>query len=159
FANNPSTVRVSVPGHPNRYVAKVVATDETRMLTLLKINPEGQKLPVPTAAPVSELRIGHTMIALGRSFGTGADEPPAGSVGISSGLERTWGRAIQADAKWSPGISGGQLVDVHGRVAGVLVPASPRAEGETAGFEWYDAGIGFAIPLEDSNRALPRLKK
>ena len=42
---------------------------------------------------------------------------------------------------------------------GVLVPASPRAEGETAGFEWYDSGIGFAVPLEDVFAALPRLKQ
>ena len=25
--------------------------------------------------------------------------------------------------------------------------------------EWYDGGIGFAIPLEDLNRVLPRLKE
>src|SRR5581483_1320791 len=41
---------------------------------------------------------------------------------------------------------------------GVLVPAAPRAEGETAGVEWYDSGIGFAIPLEDVNAILSRLK-
>jgi serine protease Do len=39
------------------------------------------------------------------------------------------------------------------------VPASPRSEGETAGFEWYDSGIGFAVPLEDINRVLPRMLK
>jgi len=29
----------------------------------------------------------------------------------------------------------------------------------TAGFEWYDSGIGFAIPFEDVLAALPRLKE
>src|SRR5439155_20741698 len=51
------------------------------------------------------------------------------------------------------------LVDLDGRVMGILVPASPHAEGETAGVEWYDSGIGFAIPLEDVLAALPRLKQ
>src|SRR5262249_40704640 len=37
--------------------------------------------------------------------------------------------------------------------------ASPRQEGETAGVEWYDSGIGFAIPLEDINATLPRLRE
>ena len=40
----------------------------------------------------------------------------------------------------------------------MLVPASPRAEGETAGLEWYDSGIGFGIPMEDVFAVLPRLK-
>ena len=28
-----------------------------------------------------------------------------------------------------------------------------------AGVEWYDSGIGFAIPLEHIEKVLPRLKK
>jgi serine protease Do len=159
FANKPSTIRVSVPGQPNRYVAKVVSEDQTRMLTLLKIDTEGKKLPVPTAAPKKEMRIGHTVLAVGRAFGISAEDLPSVSVGIISAVDRIWGKAIQTDAKVSPTNYGGPLVDLYGRVAGVLVPASPRAEGETAGFEWYDSGIGFAIPLEDINAVLPRLKK
>jgi S1-C subfamily serine protease/poly(3-hydroxybutyrate) depolymerase len=80
-------------------------------------------------------------------------------VGIISARNRIWGKAIQTDAKVSPTNYGGPLVDLHGRVMGVLVPASPQAEGETVGFEWYDSGIGFAVPLEDINAVLPRLMK
>ena len=83
---------------------------------------------------------------------------PSVSVGIVSALDRIWGKAIQTDAKVSPTNYGGPLVDLQGRVQGVLVPASPQAEGETAGFEWYDSGIGFAIPLEDVYAVLPRLQ-
>ena len=54
---------------------------------------------------------------------------------------------------------GGPLIDISGRVLGVLVPASPHAQDETAGVEWYDSGIGFAIPMEDINAVLPRLRK
>ncbi len=39
------------------------------------------------------------------------------------------------------------------------MPASPFGEGDTAGVEWYDSGIGFAIPLEDVFAILPRLKQ
>ena len=156
FANKPSAVFVSVPGHKERYVAKVVATDTTRMLTLLKIPPG--KLPVPTAAPKGEIRVGQTAVALGRTW-TGVDQPPSVSAGIVSALDRIWGKAIQTDAKVSPVNYGGPLIDVQGRVLGVLVPASPRSEGEAAGIEWYDSGIGFAIPLEDVFRVLPRLQQ
>src|SRR4051794_15028198 len=160
FANKPSAVRVAVPGHKERYVAEIVATDQTRMLTLLKVRVEGAaKLPLPEAAPKAGIKIGHTSLAVGRTLSVRVDQPPSVSVGIVSALDRIWGKAIQTDAKVSPANYGGPLVDLYGRVLGVLVPASPRAEGETAGFEWYDSGIGFAIPLTDINAVLPRMMK
>jgi S1-C subfamily serine protease len=157
FANKPSSIDVAVPGHSSRYIAKVVATDTTRMLTLLKIEAKG--LPVPTAASKSGFRIGQTALALGRTLEPDHNKSPTVSEGIISAVERIWGKAIQTDAKVSPANYGGPLVDLEGRVLGVLVPASPHAEGETAGIEWYDSGIGFAIPLEDVLAVLPRLKQ
>src|SRR5262249_3499016 len=61
--------------------------------------------------------------------------------------------------KVSPVNYGGPIVDIQGRVQGILVPASPRGQDETAGTEWYDSGIGFAIPPEGINAVLPRLKE
>src|SRR5262249_17105151 len=60
FANKPTAIFVAVPGHKEKYVAKVVANDETRMLTLLKIDAED--LPVPAAAPKKEMRVGQWSI-------------------------------------------------------------------------------------------------
>src|SRR5439155_13906927 len=155
--NKPSSIIIAVPGQKERLVATVVATDQTRMLTLLKVQANG--FPVPAAAPKSGIRIGHTAIAVGRTLAANIDQPPSVSVGIISALQRIWGKALQTDAKVSPTNYGGPLVDLTGRVQGVLVPASPRAEGETAGVEWYDSGIGFAVPLEDVNAVLDRLKQ
>ena len=81
------------------------------------------------------------------------------AVGILSALDRIWGKAIQTDAAVSPNNYGGPLVDIRGRVLGVLVPLSPEADDEMAGVEWYDSGIGFAVPLEHIQKVLPRLKK
>jgi S1-C subfamily serine protease/poly(3-hydroxybutyrate) depolymerase len=159
FASKPSTIRVAFPGQKERRVAKVIATDHTRMLALLKVDvPPGMKFPVPVAVPKKDIKIGFTAIAVGRTL-SDSDLSPSVSVGIISAIERIWGKAIQTDAKVSPTNYGGPLVDLEGRVYGVLVPASPQADGETAGFEWYDSGIGFAIPLEDVNAALPRMIK
>jgi S1-C subfamily serine protease len=161
FADKPSTIRVTIPGIKERKVARVVANDETRKLTLLKVVdlPPGTKLPVPTAAPKKEIAIGLTALAVGRTLSPETDGPPSVSVGIVSALDRVWGKAIQTDAKVSPTNYGGPLIDLTGRVQGILVPLSPQAEGETAGFEWYDSGIGFAVPLEDINAVLPRMMK
>src|SRR5690606_16960197 len=108
-----------------------------------------------TAAPQDQIEVGHWAIALGQTF----DQPfPNVSVGLGSAVGRSWGRAIQTDAQVSPANYGGALVDIAGRGMGVLVPLSPQESSETAGVEWYDSGIGFAIPLEDVYAVLDRLK-
>src|SRR5437899_1118541 len=66
FANKPSAIFVSIPGQRERLVAKVVATDETRMLTLLKVEATGLK--VPAATPKKEIRVGQWSLALGRTW-------------------------------------------------------------------------------------------
>lgn len=161
FANNPSTIRVALPGLKERRVARVVAHDETRMLTLLKIMdlPKDTKLPVPKAVKKADFDIGQTAIAVGRTLAAETDSRPSVSVGIISAVNRIWGKAVQTDAKVSPVNYGGPMVDLEGNVQGILVPLSPTAEGQTAGFEWYDSGIGFAVPLEDVLAVLPRMKK
>lgn len=156
FANKPTSIIISTQGG-KRHVAKIVATDQSRMVTLLKIDATG--LTVPEAAPTSSMQVGQTVIALGKTLTLTPDAPPSVSVGILSALGRIWGRAIQTDAKVSPVNYGGPLADLSGRVLGILVPASPQADGETAGFEWYDSGIGFAMPLDQILSNLEKLKK
>jgi len=163
FANKAMDIVVSVPGR-ERFVADVVSTDHTRMITLLKLKPKDAKkpisgLPVPVPFPKSEMEMGQWALALGRTLDPNLDHPPSISAGIISAKNRIWGKAIQTDAKVSPVNYGGPLTALDGRVFGVLVPASSRGEDETAGVEWYDSGIGFAIPLEDVLAALPRLKE
>ncbi len=152
FASKPASILVTTSdGH--RYAADVTASDEARMLTLLKIDTTG--LTPMAAAPQDEIRVGQWAIALGRTY----EQPfPNISVGIVSALGRIWGRAIQTDAKVSPTNYGGPLVDVRGRAMGVLVPLDPQKSGETAGVQWYDSGIGFAIPMEDIYAVLGRLQ-
>jgi len=157
FINQPTTILVSVQGKEEPIIAKRVATDRSRMLTLLKIDAKG--LPAPSAAPKKGIYEGQWAIALGRTLDTKRIGAPSVSVGIISATNRIWGKAIQTDAKVSPLNYGGPLIDILGNVQGILIPASPQGDGETAGFEWYDSGIGFAIPMEDIYAMLPRLKQ
>ena len=154
FVNKPASILVRLPDG-TRKPAEVVCTDHNRMLTLLKVDVD-QSLPVPEAAPENQLRVGQWAIAVGRTFE--ADRPNM-SVGIVSALDRIWGKAIQTDALVSPNNYGGALVDIHGRVMGILVPLSPQRADEIAGVELYDSGIGFAIPFEHVRNILPRMKK
>jgi S1-C subfamily serine protease/predicted esterase len=157
FVNKPTTILVGIPGRKRPEPATIVATDSSRMLTLLKINATG--LPVPVLAPRKDVAVGHWGIALGRTLDPNIANLPSISAGIISAVERIWGRAFQSDAKISPVNYGGPLVDIRGRVIGILVPASPSGNDSTAGTEWYDSGIGFSIPMDDILRVLPRLKK
>jgi serine protease Do len=125
-------------------------------LVLLKVDlPAGITLAVPDAAPRSSWRVGQWTLVLGRAWN--ASRPSIG-VGILSATNRAWGRAVQTDASVSPANYGGPLIDIQGRVIGVLAPRPAETAGMLAGTELYDSGIGFAVPLVDILRVLPRLQ-
>ncbi len=154
FANKPTTILVGLPDG-SRASARIVATDHARMLVLLKVDVQ-EKLPVPEVSPESEMAVGQWAIAIGRTF---EGQQPNMSVGILSAVKRIYGKAIQTDAKISPNNYGGALVDLRGRVLGVLVPLSASGADKVSGVEWYDSGIGFAVPFEHILTILPRLKE
>ena len=154
FVQQPSSILVTMPSG-KRATAEIVGRDQNRMVVLLKVNSE-EKLVVPEFVPRAEMAVGQWTVAVGRTFeGSEANM----SVGVLSARSRIWGKAIQTDAKISPSNYGGALVDIRGRVLGVLVPLSPQGQGEVAGAEWYDSGIGFAIPLADIMPQLEKLKR
>jgi serine protease Do len=152
FLSKPASVLVTLPDG-RRFPAELVANDKSKMLTLIKIEQSGMT-PI-ASAPKEEVKVGQWSIALGRTYD---NTFPSVSVGIISALNRIWGRAVQTDAKVSPVNYGGPLIDLQGRAIGILVPLSPQGGGEAAGVEWYDGGIGFAIPMEDVLAVLDRLK-
>ena len=154
FANESTSILVTLPSG-QRAAASIVARDHSRMLVLLKVNFD-ERLPMPQTTPRDEIAVGQWAVAVGRTY---AADAPNVSVGIISATNRVWGKAIQTDAKVSPANYGGPLIDLHGRVLGVLVPLSPEGQGPRAGAEWYDSGIGFAIPMAQVVKQLPRLRE
>jgi len=154
FANQPTSILVRLP-EGTRRPATLVATDHNRKLVLLKIEVD-KPLPVPAFAPLDQMRVGQWAIAVGRAFD---HQRPNMAVGILSAFSRIWGKAIQTDAAVSPNNYGGPLVDICGRVLGVLVPMSPESDEELSGVEWYDSGIGFAIDGQHIRKILPRWKQ
>lgn len=120
LAHQPDAVFVLLPDG-SRHAAKVVMTDRNRKLTLLKIElPEGAApLAVPEVAPRESFHTGQHTLALGRVLD---GEVPSVTVGVLSAVNRIWGKAIQTDAAISPNNYGGPLVDIHGRVMGIITP-------------------------------------
>ncbi|MCA9267897.1 MAG: trypsin-like peptidase domain-containing protein, partial [Planctomycetales bacterium] len=138
-----------------RHVAKLLGRDEIRKLCVLKID-DVEGLPVAEVAPADGLRVGQWAISVGVGYG---DTEPAISAGIISALGRAGGKAVQTDANISPANYGGPLLDIQGRIIGVCVPLNPKSPEVAAGVEWYDSGIGFAIPLDGAATTLTAMKE
>lgn len=158
LAGQPSSIVVRL-ADGRQQAAELVAHDRNRMLVLLKIATD-RPLPVPNFVPAEEFQVGQWAVALGRTFQTDKVDI---SVGIVSAINRMYGRVLQTDANVSAANYGGPLVDISGRVLGVLVPMSPQSSrseenAELAGAEFYDSGIGFAVPWQHILSVLKRWK-
>jgi len=142
-------VRFGENGQP--IVAKLLGTDPSADLALLKIDPKaiGQDIQPLALGASQNLHPGDEAIAIGSPFGL------QGTVtsGIVSALGRTIqapngfsiSGAVQTDAAINPGNSGGPLLDSQGRVIGVNSQIAGAGGG---GAESGNVGIGFAIPSD-----------
>ena len=156
FIRKPDIITV-VLRDGSQHVAKLLGRDETRKICLLKIEPTaGTQLPVPAFADARNFTVGQYAISLGVGYG---DSDPALSAGIISAKNRISGKAVQTDANISPANYGGPLIDIEGKVIGICVPLSPQGGGDAAGVEWYDSGIGFAIPLSGLDKLIDQMKQ
>jgi serine protease Do len=151
FVREPILISATMPDG-RRLTAELIARDQVRKIALLKVDAEN--LPVPTWVMPADIRVGQRAIALGLGFG---DERPSVTLGIVSALNRMRVGAIQTDAKLSPANYGGPVCDIDGRVLGIAVPMAQRP-GELAGVEFYDSGIGFALPIERVDEIVAVLK-
>jgi S1-C subfamily serine protease len=136
------------------YNAKIVATDPLEDLALIKIEAENLKPAVFSNS--RNLKVGHTVMAIGYSMGRYKNSV---SKGIISGLNRDLIAAspdgksvhlsniIQTDAAINKGNSGGALVNLNGEVVGI------NSAVETVG-----ENIGFAILSNVARKAINSYK-
>jgi len=122
------------------FEAELLLADERTDLAVLKIDPQGEALPVLDFADSDALEVGDLVLAIGNPFGVGQTV----TSGIVSALARTqvgvtdYQFFIQTDAAINPGNSGGALVTMDGHLVGVNTAIFSRSGGSI--------GIGFAIP-------------
>ena len=124
------------------FEGKVTGTDEVTDLAVVKIEPQGQDLPVAPLGSSSELQVGDWAIAVGNPVGLNNTV----TLGIISTLSRSSAQVgipdkrvdfLQTDAAINPGNSGGPLLNEQGEVIGINTAIRPDAN-----------GIGFAIPID-----------
>ncbi|WP_300998117.1 Do family serine endopeptidase [Hyphomonas sp.] len=130
------------------YAAELLLGDERTDLAVLRINTEGQPLPVLPYADTRDTQVGDLVLAIGNPFGVGQTV----TNGIISATARTdvgisdYAFFIQTDAAVNPGNSGGALVNTRGELVGVNTAIFSRTGGSV--------GIGFAIPAEMVKRVV-----
>lgn len=139
----------------SRLPARIAARDYSREVALLKIEPPIELSAAMPSDP-DQWQVGQWCAAIGKTYDP---QSVTQSYGIISALGRAYGRAVQTDAKVSPINYGGPLVDLQGKVIGILAPVAAGEMLEGDGSMLYDSGIGFAVPLTDILTRLPKLKQ
>lgn len=132
------------------YSAKVVGTDTTTDLAVIKLDNPPSDLKVAEFADSDNLAVGEAVMAIGNPLGY----DDTATTGIVSALNRPVTvtddnnneivtNAVQIDAAINPGNSGGPTFNAAGQVIGINSSiASTAASSDSAG----SIGIGFAIP-------------
>jgi S1-C subfamily serine protease len=159
-----ASVTVTFPSRTgDQLPVRVVGASALYDLALLELeNPED--LP-DAVTPIelgdsSTLQVGQKTIAIGNPFGF--------EFTVTTGIVSALGRnlpgigevsdipLVQTDAAINPGNSGGPLLDSQGRLIGVNTAIIPQVSA-TGNRSWL--GIGFAIPSEVVQAALPQLQE
>jgi S1-C subfamily serine protease len=134
-----------------KYKAKVIGSDESSDIALLKIDPDDDKILPAFIGNSEEVETGDFAIAIGNPFGLsstftmGFISSKSQEINTSDGIPR-----IQTDAAINPGNSGGPLINLKGEVIGINQMIYSRSGGSN--------GIGFAIPINYAMDVLGKLK-
>jgi putative serine protease PepD len=136
-----TTVRITFSdGHS--YPAKVVGTDKSTDVGVVRVSAPSSELHPLTLADSSAAQVGDNVVAIGSPFGL----PGTVTAGIVSATGRsiqapnqyTISDAIQTDAAINQGNSGGPLLDAQAQVLGL----NDQIETNSGS----SAGVGFAVP-------------
>jgi S1-C subfamily serine protease len=137
--------------------ARVIGTDPSRDLALLRIPTAGLTLRPLSSGDSRTVHVGDPVFAIGNPFGLGGT--------LTSGIVSAVGRrikapsgaiidgALQTDAPINPGDSGGPLLGERGEVVGIT------SQIETSGSNGGSVGIAFAIPINTAKGELAKLGK
>jgi len=143
-------------GDQQEVSAKLLGTDPSTDIAVLKIDPQGKTLRVLDLGDSSKLQVGDDVYAIGSPF----ELDGTLTQGIVSAINRTIDSpnqqfkirgAIQTDAAVNPGNSGGPLLNAFGEVVGI----NSQIASNSGSF----AGIAFAIPNNTVKEIVGQIEK
>jgi serine protease Do len=139
----------------NEYEASVIGVDPLSDLAIIQIDSD-QPLSIVKMGDSDRLDVGEWVIAIGSPFGLHLNHTvTAGivsAVGRSNVMSKlTYEDFIQHDAAINPGNSGGALLNLDGELVGINTAIA------TDGYSRSNAGVGFAIPINQAKRVIEDL--
>ena len=147
-------LKVTLADH-SAWEATRIQADPDRDVAVVWINAPKKRLKPILLGKSEDLQVGQRAFAIGNPFGLDQTLTQGLVSALGREIETETGRTIkgviQTDAAINPGNSGGPLLDSAGRLIGVNT-AIVSASGSSA-------GIGFAIPVDEVNRAVTQLIK
>lgn len=150
---NATKITIRLYDENKEYDAKVIGTDESSDLALLKIDGKGRKFPFLKLGDSDEVEIGDYAIAIGNPFGLN-NTMTTGTVSSKArndvSMANKFQRFIQIDVPINPGNSGGPLFNIYGEVIGVNSMIYSTSGG--------NIGIGFAIPINLAKNIMTQLR-
>ena len=134
--------------------AEILGADPLSDLAVLKI--DASNLEQANMGNSDNLEIGEWVIAIGSPFGLHLNHTVTCGIVSAKGRSDVISRAnfenfIQHDAAINPGNSGGALFDLNGDLIGINTAIA------TDGFSKSNAGVGFAIPINQAKRVMEDL--
>jgi 2-alkenal reductase len=135
--------------------AELVGRDPRFDLAVVKANIPADQLRVMTLGDSDLVQVGEQAIAIGNPYGlegtvtTGIVSSRRPVVSEPGGGDGVLVNAIQTDTSINPGNSGGPLLNSRGEVIGVNTLGLMPGGGQ--------AGLNFAIPINNAKRILPDL--
>ena len=134
--------------------AEILGTDPLSDLAVLKVDTDN--LEEAKMGNSDNLEIGEWVIAIGSPFGLHLNHTVTCGIVSAKGRSDVISRAnfenfIQHDAAINPGNSGGALFDLNGDLIGINTAIA------TDGFSKSNAGVGFAIPINQAKRVMEDL--
>jgi len=134
--------------------AEILGVDPLSDLAVLKI--DADNLAQAKIGNSDNLEIGEWVIAIGSPFGLHLKHTVTSGIVSAKGRSDVISRAnfenfIQHDAAINPGNSGGALFDLNGDLIGINTAIA------TDGYSKSNAGVGFAIPINQAKRVMQDL--
>ena len=136
------------------FEAKVIGTDPPSDLAVLQI--EANDLSEAKLGNSDNLQIGEWIVAIGSPFGLHLNHTVTSGIVSAVGRSDVISKAnfenfIQHDAAINPGNSGGALFSLDGNLVGINTAIA------TDGYSRSNAGVGFAIPINQVKRVMEDL--
>lgn len=138
------------------YTARLIGTDPTTDIALLKIDEKG--LPYLNFANSDNVEVGQWVLAVGNPMGlnstvtAGIVSAKGRSIDLLSQQSKTPIESfIQTDAAINPGNSGGALVNTNGELVGINAAISSKTG--------YYEGYGFAVPSNLARKVVEDIKQ